>query len=52
MNARKGSVFFIAILLIVSTILGSGCTDKGSEGRDNRAVKSGDTVPCGLYREA
>jgi peptidylprolyl isomerase len=44
MNARKGSVFFIAILLIVSTILGSGCTDKGSEGRDSRAVKSGDTV--------
>jgi peptidylprolyl isomerase len=44
MKARKKAVFFIAILLLVSTILGSGCTDSGSKGGDSRAVKSGDSV--------
>jgi FKBP-type peptidyl-prolyl cis-trans isomerase 2 len=44
MNSRKGAIFFIAILLLVSTILGSGCTDNGSKGEDSRAVKSGDTI--------
>jgi len=44
MEARKKAVFFIAILLLVSTILGSGCTDSGSKGGDSRAVKSGDSV--------
>lgn len=44
MKTRKEAVFFIAILLLVSTILGSGCTDNGSEGGDSRTVKSGDTV--------
>ncbi len=44
MKARKEAVFFIAILLLLSTILGSGCTDNGSEGGDSKAVKSGDTV--------
>jgi len=44
MNTRKGSVFFIAALLLVSIILGSGCMDNGSEGESSRAVKPGDTV--------
>lgn len=44
MKTRKKAVFFIAVLLLVSTIFGSGCTDKGSEGGDSRAVKSGDSV--------
>ncbi len=49
MKAGKGAVFFIAILLLVSTVLGSGCTDNGStdsgsEGGDNTTVKPGDTV--------
>jgi len=44
MKTGKGAVFFVAILLLVSTILGSGCTDNGSEAGDSRAVKSGDTV--------
>jgi peptidylprolyl isomerase len=43
-NTRKGAVFFIAILLLVSTILGSGCTDNGSNGGDSKAVKPGDKV--------
>ena len=44
MKPGKGAVFFIAVLLLVSTILASGCTDSGSEGGDSREVKSGDTV--------
>jgi FKBP-type peptidyl-prolyl cis-trans isomerase 2 len=44
MNPRKGAIYFIAILLLVSTILGSGCTDNGNKGGDSRAVKSGDTI--------
>lgn len=44
MNPRKGAIYFIAILLLISTIFGSGCTDNGNEGGDSRAVKSGDTV--------
>lgn len=44
MKTRKEAVFFIAILLLVSTIFVSGCTDNGSEGGDSRTVKSGDTV--------
>lgn len=44
MKTRKGAVFFIAILLLVSTILGSGCVDNSSKEGDNKAVKSGDTV--------
>ncbi|AKB82237.1 FKBP-type peptidyl-prolyl cis-trans isomerase SlyD [Methanosarcina barkeri 3] len=44
MKASKGAVFFIAVLLLVSIIFVSGCTDKGSEGGDSRIVKSGDTV--------
>lgn len=44
MNTRKGSVFFIASLLLVSTILGSGCMDNGSKGGNSRIVKTGDTI--------
>jgi FKBP-type peptidyl-prolyl cis-trans isomerase 2 len=44
MNPRKGSIFFVAILLLVSTILDSGCMDNGSKGENSRIVKSGDTV--------
>lgn len=44
MKTRKEAVFFIAVLLLVSTIFASGCTDNGSEGGDSRAVKSGDSV--------
>ncbi|HWQ47350.1 MAG TPA: peptidylprolyl isomerase [Methanosarcina sp.] len=44
MKTRKEAIFFIAVLLLISTILGSGCTDNGSEGGDSREVKSGDTV--------
>lgn len=44
MNTRRGSVFFIAILLLVSTILVSGCTDSGSKGENNKTVKPGDTI--------
>lgn len=44
MKARKGTVFFIAVLLLVSIIFVSGCTDKESEEGDSRTVKSGDTV--------
>ena len=44
MKPGKGAVFFIAVLLLVSTILASGCTDSVSEGGDSREVKSGDTV--------
>jgi FKBP-type peptidyl-prolyl cis-trans isomerase 2 len=44
MKPGKGAVFFLAILLLVSTILGSGCADNGSEGGDSREVKSGDMV--------
>lgn len=44
MNTREGAVFFIAILLLVSTILGSGCTDNGRDGGDSRTVKPGDKV--------
>ncbi len=44
MKTGKGAVIFIAILLLVSTILGSGCTDKGNNGGSSRAVKSGDIV--------
>ncbi|MGB9938699.1 FKBP-type peptidyl-prolyl cis-trans isomerase [Methanosarcina sp.] len=44
MKTGKGAVFFIAILLLVSTILASGCTDNGTGGGDSRTVKSGDTV--------
>lgn len=44
MKSGRGAVIFIALLLLVSTILGSGCTDNGSGGGDSREVKSGDTV--------
>lgn len=51
MKIRKGTVLFTAILLLVSTILGSGCMDNGIKGEDNRTkgedsqvVKSGDKV--------
>ena len=44
MKTRKKAVFFIAVLLLVSIIFGSGCTDKGNDGGDSRAVKSGDSV--------
>ena len=50
MKIRKGAVFFTAILLLVS-ILGSGCMDNGIKGEDNgtkvedsQVVKPGDTV--------
>jgi FKBP-type peptidyl-prolyl cis-trans isomerase 2 len=43
-NTRKGAVFFIAILLLVCTILSSGCMDNGSDGGNSRAVKPGDKV--------
>ncbi len=44
MKARKGAVFFITILLFLSIIFGSGCTDNGSKGGNSKVVKSGDTV--------
>ena len=51
MKSRKGTVLFTAILLLVSTILGSGCMDNGIKGEDNgtkgedsQVVKSGDKV--------
>ena len=46
MNASKGSIFFISILLLGGIILGSGCTDNGSKGGagESRIVKIGDTV--------
>lgn len=44
MKTRKEAIFFMAILLLISTILGSGCTGNGSERGDSRAVKSGDTI--------
>ncbi len=44
MNTRKESVFFIAILLLVSTIFVSGCTDNGSKGENSKTVKSGDMI--------
>ena len=51
MKIRKGTVLFTAILLLVSTILGSGCMDNGTKGEDNgtkgedsQVVKSADKV--------
>lgn len=44
MKPGKGAVFFISLLLLAGTILGSGCTDNGSVGGDSREVKPGDTV--------
>jgi peptidylprolyl isomerase len=44
MKAGKGAVFLIAILLLASTIFGSGCADNGSEGGDGRTVKPGDKI--------
>ncbi len=44
MKAGKGAVFLIAMLLLIGTILSSGCTNKGSDGGDSRAVKPGDNV--------
>jgi FKBP-type peptidyl-prolyl cis-trans isomerase 2 len=45
-NASKGSILFISILLLGGIILGSGCTDNGSKGGagESRIVKTGDTV--------
>jgi FKBP-type peptidyl-prolyl cis-trans isomerase 2 len=42
MRAGRWAIFFLTMLLLGSTILGSGCTDNGTG--EGRAVKSGDTV--------
>jgi FKBP-type peptidyl-prolyl cis-trans isomerase 2 len=48
MKAWSGAISIIAILLLISVILGSGCMDKGNgngnETGDSRAVKPGDAV--------
>src|SRR5512140_3654265 len=48
MKAWSGAISIIAILLLISVILGSGCMDKGNgngnETGNSRVVKSGDTV--------
>ncbi len=42
MKVGRNTIYFLTILLLMSTVLGSGCTDNGIG--EGRAVKSGDTV--------
>lgn len=44
MKAGKNAICFLAVLLLVSTIFVSGCTDNGNGTGGSRVVKSGDTV--------
>lgn len=44
MKVGRNAVYFLAMLLLLSTIFVSGCTDNGNGTGESRAVKSGDTV--------
>lgn len=44
MRVERNAIYFLVMLLLVSAILGSGCTDSGSETGESEAVESGDTV--------